>query len=165
MVSRIIGNAAHSGGNFTEGISAMEELARKVQALHAITDLDRRITLNVGLVSGGQSVNTVAPWAEPQIDPRYVSAPDRDDAMARVRAIIEQSYVLGTKAELTVQGAFLPWSGPGRQAAVRTLRAVRSGHRFCDRGRIRRRLCRLMFHRGCGRSNGSCCRSDWRQNA
>jgi glutamate carboxypeptidase len=108
MVCRITGKAAHSGGNFTEGISAIEELARKGQALHAITDLDRGITLNVGLVSGGQSVNTVAPWAEGQIDLRYVSAPDRDDAMARISAIIERSYVPGTKAELTVRGEFLP---------------------------------------------------------
>ncbi len=107
-VFRVTGKAAHSGGNYTEGISAIEELARKVQALHAVTDLDRGITVNVGLVSGGQSVNTVAPWAEGQIDLRYVSPPDRDDAMARIAAIIERSYVPGTKAELTIRGEFLP---------------------------------------------------------
>src|SRR5690348_13256517 len=95
-VFRVTGKAAHSGANFADGISAIEELARKVQALHALTDLDRGITLNVGLVSGGQSVNTVAPWAEAQIDLRYVNAPDRDDAMARIGAIIERSYVPGT---------------------------------------------------------------------
>ena len=119
MVCRITGKAAHSGGNFTEGISAIEELARKVQALHAITDLDRGITLNVGLVSGGQSVNTVAPWAEGQIDLRYVSAPDRDDAMARISAIIERSYVPGTKAELD-RARRISATGPdaGSQAAV-----------------------------------------------
>ncbi|HEX4172327.1 MAG TPA: M20/M25/M40 family metallo-hydrolase, partial [Acetobacteraceae bacterium] len=102
------GKAAHSGGNFTEGVSAIEELARKVQALHAITDLERGITVNVGLVSGGQSVNTVAPWAEGQIDLRYISPPDREDAMARIGAIIERSFVPGTKAELNVRGEFLP---------------------------------------------------------
>ncbi len=80
---RITGKAAHSGGSFTEGISAIEELARKIQAIHALTDLDRGVTLNVGLVSGGQSVNTVAPWAEGQIDLRYVDPADRDDAMAQ----------------------------------------------------------------------------------
>ena len=105
---RITGKAAHSGGAFTDGISAIEELARKVQALHAITDLDRGITVNVGLVSGGQSVNTVAPWAEGQIDLRYVEPADRDDAMARISGIIERSYVPGTKAELTIRGEFLP---------------------------------------------------------
>jgi glutamate carboxypeptidase len=108
MAFRVTGKAAHSGGSFTEGISAIEELARKIQAIHALTDLDRGITLNVGLISGGQSVNTVAPWAEGQIDLRYVDPPDRDDAMARIAAIIERSYLPGTKAELTVRGEFLP---------------------------------------------------------
>jgi glutamate carboxypeptidase len=105
---RITGKAAHSGGNFTEGISAIEELARKIQAIHALTDLERGVTLNVGLVSGGQSVNTVAPWAEGQIDLRYVRPEDRDDIMAKIGAIIGQSYVPGTRAELTIRGEFLP---------------------------------------------------------
>jgi glutamate carboxypeptidase len=108
MAFRITGKAAHSGGNFTAGISAIEELARKVQAIHALTDLDRGITLNVGLVSGGQSVNTVAPWAEGQIDLRYVHPSDKDDILARIGAIIDRSFVPGTKAELTVRGEFLP---------------------------------------------------------
>lgn len=105
---RITGKAAHSGGAFTQGISAIEELARKIQAIHALTNLDRGITLNVGLVSGGQSVNTVAPWAEGQIDLRYVHPEDRDDIMARIGAIIDRSYVPGTKAELTIKGEFVP---------------------------------------------------------
>src|SRR4051812_3990176 len=85
---RVTGKAAHSGANFADGVSAIEELARKIQAIHALTDLDRGITLNVGLISGGQSVNTVAPWAEGQIDLRYVNPSDRDDVMAHIAAII-----------------------------------------------------------------------------
>ena len=108
MAFRITGKAAHSGGNFAAGISAIEELARKIQAIHALTDLDRGITLNVGLVSGGQSVNTVAPWAEGQIDLRYVDPADKDDVVARIGAIIDRSFVPGTRAELTVRGEFLP---------------------------------------------------------
>lgn len=108
MSFRVTGKAAHSGANFADGISAIEELARKVQAIHALTDLERGITLNVGLISGGQSVNTVAPWAEGQIDLRYANPPDKDDVMARIGGIIERSFVPGTKAELTVRGEFLP---------------------------------------------------------
>jgi len=108
MQFRITGKAAHSGGNFAEGISAIEELARKVQAIHALTDLDRGITLNVGLVNGGQSVNTVAPWAEGSIDLRYVEPGDKDDIMARIGAIIARSHVPGTQTEMTVRGEFLP---------------------------------------------------------
>ncbi len=92
MQMRITGKAAHSGGNFTDGISAIEELARKIQAMHALTDLDRGITLNVGLVRGGQSVNTVAPWAEgrdrPSLctpgGPRRRDGPDRPDHRAEL---------------------------------------------------------------------------------
>ena len=108
MAMRITGKAAHSGGNFTAGISAIEELARKIQAIHALTDLDRGITLNVGLVSGGQSVNTVAPWAVGEIDLRYIDPADRDTVMAEIGGIVERSFVPGTKAELTVNGEFLP---------------------------------------------------------
>jgi glutamate carboxypeptidase len=108
MSFRITGKAAHSGAAFVDGISAIEELAHKIQAIHALTDLGRGITLNVGLVSGGQSVNTVAPWAEGQIDLRYVNPPDRDDVMARLTAIVEHSFVPGTHAEMFVKGEFLP---------------------------------------------------------
>jgi glutamate carboxypeptidase len=108
MRVRITGKAAHSGGNFQDGISAIEELARKIQAIHALTDLERGITLNVGLVSGGQSVNTVAPWAEGQIDLRYVNPEDKDELLAAISAIIDRAYVPGTRAELSMQGEFLP---------------------------------------------------------
>jgi glutamate carboxypeptidase len=104
----IEGKAAHSGGNFEAGISAIEELARKVQALHAITDLKRGITVNVGLVNGGQSVNTVAPYATGQIDLRYVERHDRDEAMGRIHDIASRSFVPGTRAKLSVRGEFLP---------------------------------------------------------
>lgn len=107
-IMRITGKAAHSGGAFTDGISAIEELACKIRAIHALTDLERGVTLNVGLVSGGQSVNTVAPWAEGQIDLRYVDPADRDDIMARLQAIVAHSHVPGTRAELSIKGEFLP---------------------------------------------------------
>lgn len=108
MRMRVTGKAAHSGGNFTDGISAIEELACKIQAIHALTDLDRGVTLNVGLISGGQSVNTVAPWAEGQIDLRYVKPPDKDELLAAISAIVERASVPGTRGELAVLGEFLP---------------------------------------------------------
>jgi len=108
MAFRITGKAAHSGANFADGISAIEELARKVPEVHGLTDLDRGITLNIGLVRGGQSVNTVAPWAEGEIDLRYIELSDRDDAMARIASVMDHSFVPGTRCELTVKGEFLP---------------------------------------------------------
>lgn len=104
----IIGVAAHSGGFFEDGRSAIEELARKVQALHALTDLDRGISINVGLVNGGQSVNTVAAEAHCGIDIRYREIPDRDAIMAKVRAICEATSVSGTTSSLEIKGEFYP---------------------------------------------------------
>jgi glutamate carboxypeptidase len=108
MKMEIAGKAAHSGGNFEQGVSAIGELAHKIVALHAITDIPRGTTVNVGLISGGQSVNTVAPAAECQIDLRYITPPDRADAMRRIEAIVARATVPGTSATLAIKGEFKP---------------------------------------------------------
>src|SRR4029078_12789533 len=88
---QVTGKAAHSGGNFEQGISAIGELAHKIVALHKLTDLKRGITVNVGLVKGGQSVNTTAPLAEGQIDLRYVKSEQRAQMLAALQEIIDTS--------------------------------------------------------------------------
>ncbi len=104
----ITGKAAHSGANFAQGISAIEELARKIVALHALTDIARGITVNVGIVRGGQTVNTVAPSAQAEVDLRFLTRADRDVTMARIQSIVDTSYVPGTGARLDIFGEFLP---------------------------------------------------------
>jgi len=106
----VTGKAAHSGGNFEKGISAIGEMAHKIVALHKLTDLERGITVNVGLVKGGQSVNTTAPHAEGQIDLRYVKPEQRAQALAALQAIIDTATVPGTSAKLEIKGEFLPLS-------------------------------------------------------
>lgn len=104
----VTGKAAHSGGNFEKGISAIGELAHKIVALHALTDLPRGLTVNVGLVSGGQSVNTTAPSAEGRIDLRYVKPADRTYALDAIRRIVDTVTVPGATASLEILGEFLP---------------------------------------------------------
>src|SRR5262245_35047896 len=104
----VIGKAAHSGGNFEKGISAIGELAHKIVALHHLTDLKAGITVNVGLVRGGQSVNTTAPSAEGQIDLRYVRPEQRAQMLAAVQAVIDDATIPGTNAQLEIKGEFLP---------------------------------------------------------
>ena len=108
MEAEIHGVAAHSGGNYEKGRSAILELAHKIQAWHAMTDLDAGTTVNVGLISGGQSVNTVAPHATCRIDLRYLDPVNRDEILARVRSIAETSTVADTSAELRILGEFSP---------------------------------------------------------
>jgi glutamate carboxypeptidase len=108
MECEIRGKAAHSGANFADGVSAINEAAFKILQLKDITDLKHGITLNIGLVSGGQSVNTVAPEARLGIDLRYVEPPQRAAALVRIEEIVANQNVPGTSATLTVKGEFLP---------------------------------------------------------
>jgi glutamate carboxypeptidase len=108
LAFEVFGRAAHSGGAFEKGISAIGEMAHKVVAMHALTDLKRGVTVNVGTVKGGQSVNTTAPHVEGQIDLRYVHPEDRTKALAALQAIIDRSAVPGATAKLEVRGEFLP---------------------------------------------------------
>ncbi|MFC7397429.1 M20 family metallopeptidase [Chelatococcus sp. GCM10030263] len=108
MALDVYGKAAHSGAHYERGISAIEELARKIPELHKLTDLERGITVNVGLISGGQTVNTVAPHARCEIDLRYVKVADRDEAVAAIRTIGETCSLPGTTAKLAISGEFLP---------------------------------------------------------
>lgn len=140
MHMAVTGKAAHSGANFAAGISAIGELAHKIIQIHALTDLTKGITLNVGLVSGGQSVNTTAPFAEGQIDMRYVDPKDRATVMAEVERIIATPYVSGTSAVLTIKGEFVPvvqseaskalfenYQAAAKQAGLATLEGEFSG--------------------------------------
>lgn len=136
----IAGKAAHSGANFAAGVSAIGELAHKIVQIHALTDLAKGITLNVGLVAGGQSVNTTAPYAEGQIDLRYVDPADRDAVMAAIERIVATSFVPGTTATLKINGEFVPvtqspasrslfesYQAAARQAGLTTLAGEFSG--------------------------------------
>jgi glutamate carboxypeptidase len=108
MSFEVFGKAAHSGGNFEKGISAIGELAHKVVALHGVTALERGVTVNVGVVKGGQSVNTTAPHAEGLIDLRYIKPGDRAKALETIQGIIDRATVPGTTAKLDIRGEFLP---------------------------------------------------------
>jgi glutamate carboxypeptidase len=113
----VFGKAAHSGGAFDKGISAIGELAHKIVAMHKLTDMARGVTVNVGIVTGGQSVNTTAPHAEGQIDLRYVKPTDRARALASLQEIVDTAVVPGTTARLEILGEFLPLvtSGPAQE--------------------------------------------------
>jgi glutamate carboxypeptidase len=104
----IVGKAAHAGNNLTDGISAIEELARKIVKLHALTDLSAGISCNVGTVGGGQTVNTVAPNATAEIDLRYIEPEHGARAFAAVEAIVAEANVPGTTASLEITGEFEP---------------------------------------------------------
>ena len=104
----VTGKAAHSGGAHEQGISAIEELCRKVLELHALTDYATGTTVNVGLIQGGQSVNTVAPLASAEVDVRFRTIAAMHEAEAAIAAILERTHLAGTTTQIVRRAAFLP---------------------------------------------------------
>jgi glutamate carboxypeptidase len=104
----VTGKAAHSGVNFTDGASAIGEMAHKIVALHGLTRVPEGITVNVGLAGGGQSHNTTAPHARGEIDTRYVTNDQRDHLVASVERIMAEVQVPGTRSRATLLSEFLP---------------------------------------------------------
>ena len=84
---RVEGRGAHAGGAFQEGASAVVELAHQIQAIHAMVDLERGITLNVAPVWGGTRPNVIPPEAGCEIDLRVSSAADGAEMERRLLAL------------------------------------------------------------------------------
>ena len=144
----VTGKAAHSGGNFEKGISAIGEMAHKIVALHKLTDLKRGITVNVGLVKGGQSVNTTAPLAEGQIDLRYVKPEQRAQMLAALQEIIDSATVPGTSGQARDQRRVPAGDGDaGGGRAVPLLPGGRGRCRLARRRRVLRRVRRTRASR------------------
>ena len=68
---KVEGRAAHAGLEPEKGASAILELARQTEQLHAINLSGSGITLNVGVVHGGTRSNVVAAEAQGEIDVRF----------------------------------------------------------------------------------------------
>ncbi len=107
MTLEVQGVAAHSGSAHRHGASAVLALCRKIEALHALTDYESGITVNIGLIEGGQSANTVPPFAKASVDIRHESAAQLPAIETAVRNIVEREDVERTTAE-TVHAVRFP---------------------------------------------------------
>lgn len=96
----VTGVAAHSGLIPRVGSSAIEELAHKVIKLHNLNDSAKGISINVGLIEGGNTVNTVAPSATARVDVR-ISRPEQAEWIEeKIKEICSVPDVKGTSIEL-----------------------------------------------------------------
>jgi len=97
------GKAAHAGLDPTGGASAILEMSYLIQSLHGLTDLDRGLSVNVGVVSGGTRPNVIAPEATAEVDVRILAAADAEEVDGRIRSLL--STVPGTSVD--IQGGLL----------------------------------------------------------
>jgi glutamate carboxypeptidase len=72
----IKGLAAHAGVDFSKGASALRELARVIETASAWTDLDRGLTVSVGLAGGGSKTNVIPAEAWAEVDVRIARKAD-----------------------------------------------------------------------------------------
>jgi glutamate carboxypeptidase len=70
------GRAAHAGIDYQRGASAVVELARQIPKIAAFTNLNRGLTVNPGVISGGTRTNVVAAEARADVDIRIARAKD-----------------------------------------------------------------------------------------
>jgi len=103
MTVVVRGRPAHAGLEPEKGASAIQELAHVIHALHALTDLDRGITVNVGVVDGGARPNVVAPEARARVDVRVPTVDAGDEVERAIRSLVPR--VEGVRLE--VEGGML----------------------------------------------------------
>jgi glutamate carboxypeptidase len=96
------GISAHAGVDPRKGVSAIREIARQILALETLQDLDRGVSVNVGLVLGGSRANVVPEEARVTIDVRVPTKKDADRFNRSMHALTPQ--IPG--ARLTVTGGF-----------------------------------------------------------
>jgi glutamate carboxypeptidase len=107
---RVGGRSAHAGSAHGEGINAIEELARQIIAIQALTDHVVGTTVNVGVIGGGTRSNVVPEQAWADVDVRVMN---RDEA-ARIDAALRglQPTLPGATVQVT--------GGMNRPPMVRT---------------------------------------------
>lgn len=86
------GKASHAGGAHEQGRSAIKELAYKIVEIENMTNYETGVTVNVGVVSGGEARNTIAPCAEGFVDLRYPEPQQGTEAVQQFENIFEQLY-------------------------------------------------------------------------
>jgi glutamate carboxypeptidase len=80
----VTGTPAHAGSRPQDGRSAIRELANVIQTLEGMTDFDRGVTVNVGVVRGGSKPNVIPETAYAEVDMRVITTADADEFVTKI---------------------------------------------------------------------------------
>ncbi|HEX6623965.1 MAG TPA: M20/M25/M40 family metallo-hydrolase, partial [Pyrinomonadaceae bacterium] len=94
------GVAAHAGLEPEKGASAVLEIARQIERLHALNDAARGTTVNVGVVCGGTRSNVVAAEARAEVDVRFGTL----EEARRIEEAIRALHPFDARTSLKVEG-------------------------------------------------------------
>ena len=94
------GIPAHAGLEPEKGSSAILELARQVDRIHAIADIEKGTTVNVCTIKGGTATNTIPENATCSVDVRFTSI----DEAHRVERELRSLSPFDDRNRITVEG-------------------------------------------------------------
>lgn len=83
----VTGEAAHAGLDPGKGASAIVELSHIIQTLFGLNDVEKGISVNVGLIEGGVRPNVVAPTSSAVIDVRIPTTEDAGFIEQKIKRI------------------------------------------------------------------------------
>ncbi len=96
----VTGRASHAGADPDKGRSATVELAHQVLQIHALNDLERGTSVNVGVVRGGTRRNVVAAGALAEVDVRVMTQSE----WTRIQQAMQALTPLTPDTSLEVRG-------------------------------------------------------------
>ena len=104
---KVAGKKAHSGNHYWDGANAAVQLAESIRSITALSDREKNITFNVGVIQGGISPTVVPDEASAVFDMRVCSREQYQWGKRRVEAIAGESVIPGTSMVLEEE-RFLP---------------------------------------------------------
>ena len=84
---KVTGKASHAGLDFQKGVNAILELAHQIEKISGFTELEKGLTVNVGVVSGGSRTNVVPAEAAAQVDVRIARMKDAAGIDKKMRSL------------------------------------------------------------------------------
>jgi glutamate carboxypeptidase len=97
---KVEGRAAHAGLDPEKGVSAILEMAKQIERLHALNNSGSGITVNVGVVHGGTRSNVVAAETIAEIDARFSTAAEAK----QVEKLFSETKPFDERTSVTVSG-------------------------------------------------------------
>ncbi|HET9979198.1 MAG TPA: M20/M25/M40 family metallo-hydrolase, partial [Ktedonobacterales bacterium] len=120
----IQGVAAHAGVEPHRGRSAILEMAHRTVALHALNGTIPGVTVNVGVVQGGERPNVVAENAYAEIDVRAADEEGVQAVEAALAKVVADTNVPDTTATLEGYFAHRPFTQSPQSARLFALAAA-----------------------------------------
>jgi glutamate carboxypeptidase len=99
FVLTVHGISAHAGIDPGKGANAIHELAHQIVGIQALQDLDRGVSVNVNVISGGTRTNVIPEEARAAIDVRAPTAADAKRIHQTLTSLTP--HIHGTRLELS----------------------------------------------------------------